>query len=136
MSLRCSNSKCSVEHTSAENEAVTSPASLVLPVFPYEVAARISLSCSAGHDGTDQDGDEDTSQDQKQADLCDGGKGAVHEHDDRGRYPCHDEVYYEDVPSLIFISIVEETVHGDDLIGENGRDRCSAEEPTEEVPPV
>jgi hypothetical protein len=95
----------------------------------------MSFARPAWHDGAYKDCDEDARQNQEQAQLCDRRERAVHEHDDEGGDPSDHEVYNEHLPSLVFIPIVEEAVHGDYLVGEDGRYGCGAEEPAEEVPP-
>lgn len=126
---RCSHGECAVEHASNENEAIAAPSRLVLPVFPYKGASGIAFACCARHDSTDKYCDEDAGQDEEQADFSDCGQSAVHEHNDEGRQPCHDQVDDEDLPALVEVAVVEETVHGYYLVGEDGRDGCGAEKP-------
>jgi hypothetical protein len=84
------------------------------------MVTRVTFTCPTRHDSTNQDCNEDTSQDQEQADLGDCGQPTVHKHYDECRQPCTSEVYDEDVPPLVCVSLVEEAVHGDDLIREDG----------------
>lgn len=132
----CAYSKCSIKHACNEDKAIAAPTRLVLPVLPHERTARVALASPAGHDGAYKNGDKHTTQNQAQADLGDGRKTPIKKHDDGGRDPCHDEVDDEDMPALEFITPMKQSVHGDDLIREDGGNGCGAEEPAEEVPPV
>jgi hypothetical protein len=136
MDVRCSDSKGAVEHTCCKNKPITGPSGLILPVFPHKGVARIAFASPARHDGADQNRDRHSSQYEEEADLGNGRQRAVHVHDDEGRHPGECEIYDENLPPLVCVAIVEETIHGYDLVGEDGGNGRGAKEPAQEVPPV
>lgn len=90
-----------------------------MPIFPHERVASIAFSSPARHDGAHQYCDEHSSENQEKTDLGDGWKRAVHVHDNEGGQPREYEVYDKDLPPLVCVSFMEETVHGNDLVGED-----------------
>ena len=81
------------------------------------------------HDGANQDGNENARENQEQANVGYGRQGAVGEHDDKTGKPGDDEVYDEDVPAFVGVPFMEETVHADNLVGEDGGDGSGAKDP-------
>lgn len=128
--LRCPHSKSPIQHPSAKHKPIALPSRLVLPVFPHKLVTRISLSASTGHDSAYHDGDENTNEDEEETDVRQFGQRAIGEHDDEAGEPGNDEIDDEDVPALKGIAGVEEAVHGNDLVGEDGGDGGGAEDPT------
>lgn len=134
--VRCANRVCTVQHAGAEDEAVTAPASLVLPFLPNKGVACIAFAGRRRHDGAHQHCDEASSEDEEESDIGQSRQSSVGEHDDGSRQPRVDEIHDEDVPALVRVSWVEQTIHTDDLVGEDGRHGCGAKEPAKEVPPT
>lgn len=136
MNSRCAHCKSPVQHARTKHKAITTPARLILPFSEYKVCACVALACPTGHDCAHHDCDEDTHQDEEKANVCEFGQRAVSEHDDETRDPGNDEVSDKDMPALEGVARVEETVHRDDLVGENRGDGCRAEDPAQRIPPV
>lgn len=129
VNLRCPDSKRSIQHACAKHESITRPAGLVLPLLPHKAARCIAFPCPARHDCTNEYSDEYSRQNKKQADVCQRRQGAVGKHDDEASKPGDDEIDDEDMPALKDIAFMEEPIHGDDLVGDDRRYGCGAEDP-------
>lgn len=134
--LRRANSICTIQHPDAKYKPITLPPCLVLPLFPHKIRSRISLACLTRHNRTHHDRDKATCQDQEQPHIRDRWQCSICKHDNCTGYPCNHQIHDEHVPPLICVSRVEQPIHGDDLVREDGRHGRGAEEPTEEIPPA
>ena len=106
---------CAVEAASHEDEAVTCPASLVLPFLPDKFVRGIRFSLDARHDGTNQYGHEHSADNMDYARFLDHRQRSIEEDNHAAGYPCHQKVADERMPCLRFVLRMEKTVHGDEL---------------------
>lgn len=70
--VRVADGVRTVKHTGNKDEAVAGIACLILPVPPDKVVRRISAPSHMGHDGANQNGNEDTGDDKEHARITDG----------------------------------------------------------------
>lgn len=66
--IRGSDGKGAVEHPCNENEPVARISSRIRPILPHKVMRRVARTSDGGHNGADDNGDEDTDQDENSAD--------------------------------------------------------------------
>ena len=124
-----------IQHPSAEDEAIARITGIVFPGAPYKRVGRVWLAVDVRHDGTDNDGDQDASNDEEGAQLLDLWNRSVHEQADEGGEPDEKDVGHKDLPSLDDESIVHHGVHGNRV---GGHDLCGSsqpKDPSEEIPP-
>ena len=124
MDIRCTDSIRPIEHARTKNKPIAPPSSLILPLFPNKVTARIPFSRLTRHDGAHHDCDEDASQNEEEAEIGDRRECAVGEHDAETTRPGDDKIGDEYVPGLVCIVGVEETVHGNYLVGDDRGHAC------------
>lgn len=125
-----------IEHTSDKHEAVARVAGLVRPVVPDKGIGGVSRAIFGGHDGTYDNGDEDTGDDEEAPQDFDFRQRTVGEEDGSAADPAAEEVGDKDMPGVGLEIGVEGGVHGDNLVTEDGGDGGGAEDPGEEVPPA
>lgn len=132
--IRCAHAVGAVEHSSHEDESLTRVSGLVGPRPPDVVIGGVRESVDMGHNGTDDDGNEDTGKDEETADVPDIRKDSVQEEYNATAHPGADDEAYKDMPRLRDEAGVHERIHGDSLLSQNGGHGRGPEDPGEAVP--
>lgn len=132
--VRSSNTVRSVEHTSNENKPIARISRSILPLTPDEVVARIRLAVDMRHGRTHDNGDEDTSKNEKHAQVADVREDPVQEEDNAAAEPGANDETDEDMPGLRFKTGMHKRIHGDGLLAQNRRHRGGSQNPGKTVP--
>ena len=131
-----SYSERAVEHTSNKNESVTRVSRLVRPVMPDKVVCGVWNMTNRWHNSAYNDSDEHTGYDEEQAQVANGGKGSIGKEHRTAAYPGAYQIADKDVPGLCNKSGVQDAIHADSLIAENGGDGGGTKDPGAGVPPT
>ena len=104
------DSKCSVDHARQEDESSTRVACLVGPVGPHEVIRLVATASYAGHDGANDNDDEEPRDNEVRPELGYHREGTICIHDDEAACPADNEVADEHMPTLRLKSRVVQRV--------------------------
>lgn len=132
--VRSSNTVRSVEHTCNENKSIARVSRPVLPLAPNKVIARIRLAIHMRHDRTHDNGDEDTSKDEKHTQVTNIREDPVQEENDTAAEPGADDEADEDMPRFWFEAGMHKSIHGDGLLAQDRRHRGGPQNPGKTVP--
>lgn len=111
---------CTVEHASGEDKTIAGVSGTVDPVFPHEIVCGVWNIVDRRHNRTDDDGDKDSRQNEEAAEVSDDRKCLVCKQNCAAANPGTDQIAHKDVPRLYHKLWVEDAVHADCLVPQNG----------------
>lgn len=116
-----------IQHTRQEDKPIARISSAIVPLLPDELARCIPTASQPRHDGTDDNSNKETGNDEEGSEPADKWKRVLCENDSEAASPRHDEVANKDLPSLRLqlgaVQLVrpEHHVADHDAVGSNGK---------------
>lgn len=102
---------------------------MIVPAAPHRCAGRVRDAPDMRHDGTDDDGHQDTQDGEVNAQGCQQGEHSIGEQNDPTCQPRANEITHQNVPFLEHEVRVEGRVHGNGLVSQDGRQGGAARNP-------
>ncbi len=134
--IGAAHGKGTIQHAGDENKPVVRVSGFVCPLLPHVFVGGVRGVVDAGHHCADNDCDQDARDDEEQPNVSQSRKSFVAEENNGTADPGANHVADKDVPWLRFEVDMEQAVHADSLVCDNGGHGGCAEDPGEKVPPA